>query len=363
MKHPFRQFAADTRANPRSVNGLGKRLAPELADPEDVRAYLVVAPTVSSDAEARVLARLGHGARDPSRRRPVLLVVLLAAALALWAVQTPPVPLAGALSAPEWRRESPTEQVDLAFLGEGTLGGTSVAPRIDWRAGTLRVEVEPDRGVKLSVQTREAIVRVIGTGFSVDRGALGTTVAVTHGRVSVDCTGGPSVFLGAGETRVCLPTTPAALLGRARALSATAAPPEDVLATVEAGLAAGPDDPVREELEVAWIDSLGALGRWDEAYDVANLALAHGATARHEDLLHLRARSAAASRGCSAATSDLIALFHDGKASPPELVSLADCVATSDVELARRALQAALDLGVPEALRHGVESRLAGLPQ
>ncbi len=362
MKHPLRQFGDDTRATGNAVGRVEARLTPQFAEPARVRSRLAAVPTASTAAATRVLARLrtrSHVA--PSHRRPLLLGTLLAAAVMLWTVQPAPAPLNAALSATTWQTVNPTEQVALTFLGDGTLSGSTTTPRIEWRAGTLRAEVQPNQGVQLSVRTREATVHVLGTGFSVERGALGTTVRVSHGRVSVICDAGEAAVLGAGSQQVCAPTTSAALLGRARALSALGAPPEDVLGAVELGLGAGPTVPVREELQVARTESLGALGRWDEAYQVATTALGENPTARRQDLLHLQARAAGATQGCPAAAPLWGSLFQDGQASPPELVALADCVGPTDPALARRALEKAIELGVPESERAGVDARLEGL--
>ncbi len=375
MKHVFHHFADATRARPDALRRLEQRLEAEVADPERVREILAHAPSARPGAEGRVLhrlaARLRHPAVPHSRVRPVFAVALATAALVMWAVRAVPLPLAGSLSAPEWKTANPTAQVALNFQGEGTLGGTNAAPDIDWRAGTLKVEVEPNKGIKLAVKTREAVVRVVGTGFSVDRGALGTTVEVTHGRVSVECAApaggtGESVMLGAGERHVCLPTTPAALLGRARALSASHASPADVLATVDRGLTASPTGSVREELQVARMESLAAAGRWDDALSTATSALAGveaepGVTGRAADILHLRAGYALRAKGCAAAAPGLAALSNAGMASAPELVSLADCYAPSQPERARQALRQALELGVPIDQQPGVEERLARL--
>ncbi len=359
MRHVFRHFAEQTRARDEALQRIERRLVPEIAPPEEVRARLIAVPTATPEAEARVLERLAHRSNRSSPARIVTLGTLLAAAVVLWVVRPVQVPLNGALSAPEWRTLQPTPLVALSFQGEGALGGTESAPDIEWRAGVLRVEVEPNKGVKLDVRTREALVRVVGTGFSVDRSALGTTVAVTHGRVSVECTGGASAMLGAGESTVCLPTTAAALLGRARALSEAGAAPSDVLEAVDLGLAATPGDSVREELDIARMEALAADGRWSEAWTSATRSLATDAGGRHEDLLHLRARYGLAANGCSGAVGDLGALYADGRASSVELVALSDCVMTSDPALAHGALVAALDRAVSDDDRSRISARLS----
>jgi len=359
VKHVFRHVAEQTRARPEAMERIQRRLVAEIGDAAEVRARLAVVPTVADGAEDRVMARLAASQRQlrPHPARVAVLGTLLAAAVALFAIQEQPVELTGALSATEWRHVQPTPLVALSFQGEGALGGNEGAPHIEWRAGTLKVEVEPNRGVKLDVQTREALVRVVGTGFSVDRSALGTTVAVSHGRVSVACEGGGDSMLGAGEHTVCMPTTPAGLLGRARALTEQGAPGSDVLATVDRGLSAAKPGAVHEELAVARAEALAGEERWSEAYAEASQLLAEGAGARRDDLLHLRARYGFAAEGCRGAADDLRAFYAAGQASYDELVVLADCVGSADVVLAHDVLVSASALATTDEERANVAAR------
>ena len=363
MKHLFRTFAEETRARPDAVARVESRLEPVVADRALVRSLLAELPSTPPGAEARIRARLAErsgGSVRWSHRVGGVAVVALAAALLLW-LRAPVAPLTEALHAPAWRTDQPTEHVSLTYLGEGELGGTAVQPRIEWRAGTVQVEVEPNQGIALSVQTREALVRVIGTGFSVGRSALGTAVRVSHGRVSVDCKDGTSILLGAGEHQLCLPTSAAGLLGRARALAEQGAAPEDVRAAAERGLAAGPDAAVRGELEFAQMEAYAAEQRWVEAYDLAGLALASGGGARAAELLHLHAWYGMQAYGCESVTTELRTMHSAGQASAFEQVTLAGCVSASEPELARGLLRSALASGVPDAQRPAILLQLDAL--
>ncbi len=360
MKHVFRHVADQTRARPEAIERIQRRLVAEIGDPVEVRARLAVVPAVADGAEDRVLARLAASQRQlrPHPARIAVLGTLLAAAVALFIIQEQPLELTGSLSATEWQHAQPTPLVALAFQGEGVLGGNEGAPHIEWRTGTLKVEVEPNRGVKLDVQTREAVVRVVGTGFSVDRSALGTTVAVTHGRVSVACEGGGNSMLGAGEHTVCMPTTAAGLLGRARALTEQGAAASDVLVTIDRGLSTAAPGPVREELELARVETLAGEGKWSEAYAETSRLVSGGAGARRDDLLHLRARYGFAAEGCRGAAGDLRAFYTAGQASYDELVVLADCVNTTDSVLAHDVLVAASALATTDEERADIAARL-----
>lgn len=363
MKHVFRSFAEETRARPAGVARVAARLEPVVADRALVQSLLAELPSTPPGAEARIRARLAErtdGAVNWGRRVGGVAVVALAAALLLW-LRAPVAPLTEALHAAAWRTDQPTAHVSLTYLGEGDLGGTAVQPRIEWRSGTVQVEVDPNQGVALAVETREALVRVIGTGFSVGRSALGTAVRVSHGRVSVDCKDGTSVMLGAGEHQLCLPTSAAGLLGRARALAELGAAPEDVRAAAERGLAAGPDVAVRGELQVAQMEAYAAEQRWIEAYGLSGLALASGGGARAEELRHLHAWYGVQAHGCEAAMAELRALNAAGQATAFEQVTLAGCLSGAEPELARSLLRSALAAGVPDVQRPAILLQLDAL--
>ncbi len=164
--------------------------------------------------------------------------------------------------------------VALRYAGYGRLSGTEGAPRIDWSTGTLDVEVEPGRGLDVRVQTREARVRVVGTGFTVARDATGTAVSVSHGRVEVVCGEEPAVYLSKGEERTCLPVSAAGRLARARTLRDRGVAPAVVLDEARAALAAGSDDVVAGELRFLELELLVDLGRAEEARAVGATLLA-----------------------------------------------------------------------------------------
>jgi hypothetical protein len=253
--------------------------------------------------------------------------------------------------------------VQLSYRGSGTVGGAVRKPRIDWEVGTLRVEVEPDRGIDLRVDTREAEIRVIGTGFTVERDALGTRVAVAHGQVAVNCSDGGSASLLPGASITCRPTHAAGLLGRARALEASGAGPQPVLESAERGLAAGPSEAVREELELIRIEALAASGREAEALEAVARALPL-ATVRATELRHVAARVAMRSSGCAAALPHLAALAATpGGAGGPELVQYADCLVAGEQTPQRRArvedlLARALALNPPAEQAADIRTRL-----
>jgi ferric-dicitrate binding protein FerR (iron transport regulator) len=255
-------------------------------------------PGVRPGAEARVRARLAGD------RRPVWQPALALAAAALLAVG-----VWGALPDPD---PLPVDQplaaapvtlgafVALTPGGQGRALGTEAAPRIEWEQGTLNVEVTPDQGVDLKIQTREALVEVVGTGFDVDRSRLGTRVDVDHGAVRVTCTGQAPQTLTDGQSHLCLPTTAAASLDRARALSET----DGALALAETrrGQAMDADVTVRSELQLLELELLLAQGDTALALDVARDML--GTESLHQtQVRELAAKLALTIEGCDAATT------------------------------------------------------------
>jgi ferric-dicitrate binding protein FerR (iron transport regulator) len=216
-----------------------------------------------------------HRLAEPPRRSPALWgaalgvpVVLLFAA---WMnagerVAAPPPaarPLAIALGGAPIVEAAPG--VRLAVDGAGDVSGTERDVVVSWRAGTLGVDVQPDAGIALRVETPEGVARVVGTGFDVRREAFGTSVIVRHGIVEVACAGEVASRLVAGESRSCLPSTAAGLLGRARAQQRAGVAPDEVLVTLQAALDRSPDRHVRDELRVARIDVLVRAGRHRDA--------------------------------------------------------------------------------------------------
>ena len=371
MKPPVRHFVHETAATPAAVSRVRERVLADVFDAASSRALLTELPDPASGAETRIRACLAH----PPRRWPVAVPALLTAAAAtgLFGVAAmvaatiltrdaardaaPDASPSGPLASETWRAIAPTPHVEVSYVGEGAFGGTRRAPHIEWESGILQVEVEPGQGIDLTVHTPDADVRVIGTGFTVTRGALGTSVAVAHGRVAVVCQDGSDTLLGALETHLCLPTRPGALLGRAQSLSAHGAAPAQVLEAAEQGLAAGAEGPIRAELTLLRIQSLSTLGRAEDARTAAESWLAAGETARRSEVRHLAAHDAMVTGGCPRAVSHLEVLYAEG-ATGPELVQLADCVAEERPALAHDALVRALRLGVPVDQEAAIVERL-----
>lgn len=267
------------------------------------------ARALGPDAERRLRERL----RVPAKRRarPILVVpVVIAAAAALAFALRAPSPA----DVPLTTGDVPlTRDVHLSAAGEGLARHADDRIEIAWSHGALSVEVEPDRGVKLAVVTDEAEVSVVGTGFTVTRDALGTTVTVAHGRVDVDCALGASVLLGAGESRTCHPRTAAGALGRVRALEARGVAGAAVLEEIDAALGR-PDatGAVAHELAAMRVRALLALGRDADALAATEQALRAWPGARDLELRRVAARLHVARGDCPAARPHLDLLAGAG---------------------------------------------------
>lgn len=210
------------------------------------------APGPPPGAEARVLARLGT--RTVRRPRIAAASLLAAAALLFVSESVPVAPYDQELSGVAHLQLSP--EVELQVDGAGRVGGTRFQPALTWQIGRIDVEVEPDRNVALSVETREARVEVVGTGFTVVRDALGTVVTVAHGRVRVTCAGAASTLLGAGERTECKPGSAAGLLARAQAERASDVATSVIIADVRSGLATAGPVAVHQELRALLVQLL-----------------------------------------------------------------------------------------------------------
>jgi hypothetical protein len=170
-------------------------------------------------------------------------------------------PLQGRLDASAQATWDGTPGVRLVYTGAGEIGGTAQAPRLQWRRGSLRVEVDPAEHLALEVHTEEGRVRVLGTIFTVERDALGTRVSVERGHVAVDCAGGASSELTAGGAGECLPATAPGLLGRARHLLEAGAPTALVIDALDRGQAlAGPETFDGRELQALRVRALLQAG-------------------------------------------------------------------------------------------------------
>ena len=323
----MRALEEATRATPQEIAKIKRFLAERSTDARVSRALLARLPGVSPSEADSLRAGLGE------KRRPLILAALLAvpasgglllAALALLFFLLRPAPprdvpleLTIAEAAPGDTQLS--EDVRLSARGSGTVSGTTRAPVVRWTQGTLSVEVTPGQGIALSVETREAIVRVVGTAFSVRRDALGTRVDVDHGRVEVTCVSGGEHLLSAAEHTTCLPLTPAGLLGRANALKTAGAEPREVLETVDRAL---PDatGPFRAELLALKAEMSLAEGLHTEAL-LAARAYLESKGPRRVEMLQIGARAAMSAEGCAGALPLLQSLEDLGAGDPEALAA------------------------------------------
>lgn len=289
---------------------------------DDARAARLLAglPSPSPAVAQRVRARVQASARPTAvgRGRRLLTVAVVTGALAASALlatrqalePAPPAPepVAAALEAVgKWAIDVSIPNVALSYDGIGEITGTSDAPRIRWDHGTINVEVSSGKGIALAVETREAKVRVVGTGFTVQRDALGTQVSVRHGRVEVDCGTEVTRVLDAGDEVTCLPRSAATLLGRARALQAAGGSEAEVLETLDRALAMPDKTPAyADEIAARRIQTLLALGRHQDALDAAQGYFAGPTGARRRDVELLAASAAVSLGGCATAAPWLL---------------------------------------------------------
>lgn len=253
-----------------------------MTDPRESFRSFAPNPVAVNRIVRRAVRTMNHPPRP--RRFPFAILLLPAGVVAaafLWLRAPEPRPLGAE------RTVALADVVTLDVQGEGTLLGEASQARITWESGELAVEVRPDRGVNLRVETDEGTATVVGTGFVVTRDALGTRVDVRHGTVAVDCVDGHSSRLEAGGSTTCLPVRAAGLLARARALEAGGAPLPDVLAALDAGLRSGARGVAQGELAARRIRVLATLGRVDEAAVAADTFLAGSETYRRAEVLAL----------------------------------------------------------------------------
>ena len=121
----------------------------------------------------------------------------------------------------------------------------------------------------MTVETTDGTVRVLGTVFRVDRSALGTT-DVSRGQVEVNCKDQSSHRLLSGNRALCMPTSAAGMLGRARALTGQ---PEAVLEAIEQGLNLEGHPAVNGELRALQVDVLVELNHSHDAMAAARAYL------------------------------------------------------------------------------------------
>jgi hypothetical protein len=363
---PLRQLGRETLAQPESVDRVRIRVAANFGQDASIRDLLATLPEPRPGAAQRVRTRLRHHRAWPVSW-PWLVAGGFAAAAAVTVVAmhaTAPAPTlvpAHLESTATYAAVRPAPGVSVDFRGSGELAGTASAPRINWEAGTVSVSVEPDQGIALSVRTREADVRVIGTAFAVTRDAMGTRVQVEHGRVAVECSTSEGLVLSAGESQSCLPASAAGLLARARTLQDQGRN-EAVLDAVERGLSSQDLSPaIRGELLVVRVHALAELGDPAQALATARGYLREGGEPRTEEMRHLAAGLALGVEGCDGATPLWSELAAAGQATGAELVHLGDCLAGADPHGARLAFEAALGVAESEAQTALVRGRLDDL--
>ena len=133
--------------------------------------------------------------------------------------------------------------------------------------------MDPQAGLSVTVETTDGEIRVLGTVFRVERSALGTAVDVTRGQVEVNYEDQSSHRLMSGNQALCMPTSAAGLLGRARAITGQ---PELVLASIEQGLELDSHPAVEGELRALQVDVLVELSRNQDAMAAARAYLSLG---------------------------------------------------------------------------------------
>ncbi|MFH1468742.1 MAG: FecR family protein [Pseudomonadota bacterium] len=349
-------------------------LREHIPDGRASRSLLAQIDPPSDDAQARLLARVAALPEEQPRvvrshQRWALPALALAGATALaatvgvvaWQHGAPEEPAALATTAlgqqPAPVGLAPVPGVSLAYRdGYGELGGTTMAPEIHWISGQLDVEVEPNRGIQLAVQTEEATVRVIGTRFSVLRRDGITSVTVQRGKVEVTCADGSESLLTLGQATTCEPRSAARLALRALAMQQKGGGPARVLSLTERGLASAEEgDATWAQLSVLRMVALRDLGRDEEALAAAHAYLASGDTRRVDEVLRL-ALSLSAER-CDLALAERVRV--EAASGATELAILSDCVAAREPQHAAELLIRALEDPTLDAEgRERIETRL-----
>lgn len=292
-----RRVANDTAARPAAVARVRARLDASLQSAAPLLRDAFPAP--SPLAAQRVREGLVRRRAARALRRPEWVLGALGAAMAaalLLVVVRPETARDVALSNGDVTL-SPV--VSVATAGAGQARGAGPDWQVDWQSGRIDVSVVPDAGARVSVVTREARVEVVGTAFSVDRDALGTSVDVAHGRVVVTCFADGRVYtLGGNEAAVCTPTTASGLLARASALAerGDAAGVQEALDAADAL----PQDPaVRAEVGFLRMSTLVSGGQLDQAAAIADDLLALPAHARTGEVLSIALHLALLREDCA----------------------------------------------------------------
>ena len=336
----FRHFRAATAADDATLERLRESLAEELIAAEARRGRPgeeppgIAVPDVP--ALPRIPARGGRLISLGTAAGATLGTALLAAAAAvtlvvLWKGRTPVDGPATYLLASQDGQGSLQigEHTQVSYDGRGAVEGTTLRPRIDWERGLVAVEVDPNAGVDLVVRTREGEVHVVGTIFEVERGPLGTRVAVQRGKVDVTCedAAGTTQRVIEGGEATCLPTTAGAMLGRARALQDAGRDNDEVMDSIDRGLRLAEPGAVLNELRVLRMAVLAGQGRPDAALQEATSYLSDGSPQRREEVVGLAVSLALGIDDCDVARPYLEELAEPGGAAVAQ--RLAACAASS----------------------------------
>lgn len=288
---------------------LGEAAAPEAAParPPEVQQVGLAAPSPGAPDLPAARTEVAPGGAELPPEPPAA----LHAPRPPDATQPAPEPLApeGAPPAPQPRALSAPDRPQAFDGGDGVALTLHGAARQQGQVytlerGRLDLEVPADRGLAVSVLTREARVEVVGTGFGVARSALGTDVEVRHGAVRVTCAGAAPTLLQRGQSAQCLPTSAAGMLARVRALRGV--PTDALLAELDAGLAlARSGDPVAIELRLLRAELLFNADRTAEARAEVDRLRAAGPGARADEVYRLEAALERRAGRCPAALEAL----------------------------------------------------------
>lgn len=276
--------------SPDELARLEGRIKAEATEQRGV-ALLLQSLTPPSEVETlRLDARLraSREARSSGRRRSLrglapATALLAAAAVALnvqWTAPPAPPP-SGAQVLAGVSHLQPLKTVALDYGGQGDASWEGKVVRIDWEEGTLTSSVTPQQGIDLSVHTREAVVSVVGTEFSVTRDVDGSHVSVAHGVVSVACESSGAVTLRSGQQHTCPPVSPGQWLFKIDQLFAESADSDRIRASIQRGIhysAVG--EPLRGELLARQVQLLLRDGAPLEAARAAQQYLDEGYTVR-----------------------------------------------------------------------------------
>ena len=227
---------------------------------------------------------------SPWRRLVPGAMVLAAAAMAVLAVgvnrtlEEAPAP-SGAHALAGVSQLQPLDEVVLDYGGQGEAAWDGKVVRIDWEAGSLTSNVMPEQGIDLSVHTREAVVSVVGTEFTVTRDADGSHVLVDHGVVSVECEASGEVTLRAGQSHTCAPVSAGQWLYKIDRLFAASGDSDRIRTSIRRGIRYSAEgDPLRGELLARQVQLELRDGDRSAAAETAQQYLREGYTVRAERL-------------------------------------------------------------------------------